>query len=666
MSLSRLFLVLAGCCTALVGRAQAPSVTRTIPNVTLSPNGATYALNLSDYFGVPGVNGPVVQFDTVLGKFDVELRPDVAPQAVNNFLGYVQRGDYTNSFFHRSATLDGGAISIVQGGGFDVANGSIAAVAAQGPVPLEYNLPNERGTLAAARTDAPNSATSQWYFNVRDNSSLLGPSNGGGYTVFGRVLGSGMSVVDAIAALQRVDAGAPFNELPVRNYSSGNVQNSNLVLVNSISTVSLFPDGSDPSLATFSADSSAPGVVSVSLTGSVLALSPGTAGTATITVHATDVNGASAQTTFDVTVASVAPTFTLQPVSYTLAAGDTVVFRADAVNATSYQWQHNGTDVFGATTSTLVLHHVGSADAGTYTLVARNAIGSSTSNGAVLTVNSVSPADRGRLVNLSIRTNAGSDILTVGFALGGAGTSGGAPLLLRAAGPSLAQFGVTNFLADPVETVFSGQTAIASNDNWGGDAQVAARAQQVAAFAYTSGDSLDAALATSPNVGSYTMQITGHGSGTGTTLAEIYDATSSSAFTATSPRLVNLSARTQVGTGDNVLVAGFAIGGSTAKTLLIRATGPALTQFNVSGVLANPKLQILPQGGATIIAENDDWGGDPQINAAANSVAAFSLPDGSSKDAALLITLPPGTYTAQASGVNGTTGVALVEVYEVP
>jgi cyclophilin family peptidyl-prolyl cis-trans isomerase len=668
MTVSRILFLLAGG-FALSAHAQtsAPTVSRAIPSQTLSPNGATLALNLSDYFTISGVNGPVVQFDTVLGKFDVELRPDVAPKQVANFLGYVDRGDYANSFFHRSATLDGGPISIVQGGGYYVTNGSVAAVPTQAPVPLEYNLANDRGTLAAARTGDVNSATSQWYINVRDNSALLGPSNGGGYTVFGRVLGSGMSVVDALAALPRVNAGSPFDELPVRNYSSGSVQISNLALVNSITTASLFPTDTTPAVATFSAQSSASGVVAAALTGSVLALTPGAAGTATITVRATDVSGASVDTSFNVTVAAVPPTFATQPSSYTIAAGDSVVFRAMATNATSYQWQRNGADIDGATTTMLVIRNVGANDAGNYTLIARNASGAATSSAATLTVNStVSAADRGRLVNLSIRSNSGigGDVLTVGFALGGA--SGNAPLLLRAAGPSLARFNVSSYLADPVATLFSGSTAIAANDNWGGNSQVTALAHQVAAFDYLSANSLDAAMVVSPAAGTYSMQITGNGGGTGMSLGEVYEGTPHDQITAATPRLVNISARTQVGTGDNVLVAGFVIGGSTAKTLLVRAVGPALAQFNVPGVLADPKLQILSNGGATILGENDDWGGDPQINAAASSVAAFRLTDGASKDAALLITLPPGTYTAQESGVGGTTGIGLVEVYELP
>lgn len=665
----RTLLVLTGC-IALSAEAQTSglAVTQTIGAQTLAPGGSSVALNLANYIGLPGVTGQIVQFDTVEGKFDVELRADAAPKEVANFLGYVQRGDYANSFFHRSASLDAtGAISIVQGGGYVATSSGISQIAAQAPVPLEYNLPNARGTLAAARSSDINSATSQWYFNVRDNSSILGPSNGGGYTVFGDVLGSGMSVVDAIAALPRVNAGSPFDALPVRNYTSGTVQNSNLVIVNSITVVPMYPTAGGSSVITFAVQNSAPNVVSTTLSGATLTLTPVAAGTADVTVQATDVNGNTVNDSFTVNVVAVAPSFTSQPQSQTIEAGNTVVLNATATAANSYRWMHNGAAINGATDGTLVINNAGAADAGSYTVTATNSIGSVTSNAATITIVNDAPANVGRLVNLSIRSNAGTgdQTLIVGFNLGGSGTSGSAPLLLRGVGPSLAPYGVTNFLPDPVITLYTGQTAISTNDNWGGNAQIAAEGSQVGAFPLPSG-SLDAALAVSPATGGYTMQVTGNGSTGGTALAEIYDATPAGSFTAATPRLINVSARTAVGTGEGTLIVGFTIGGSTSKTVLIRATGPGLATFGVSGTLADPVLTLIPQGSSTPIATNDNWGGDPHIVAAAASVGAFPLTDGSSKDAALLITLPPGGYTAQVTGADGGTGVALVEVYEVP
>jgi cyclophilin family peptidyl-prolyl cis-trans isomerase len=654
-------------CGIVNGQTTVPTIGRVIPPQTLAPNGPALTLNLANHFAVPGVSGPVVLFDTIAGKFAVELRPDAAPQHVANFLSYIRNGQYTNTFFHRSASLDAtGAISIVQAGGFVVNGSSVAAISTAAPVPLEYNLPNERGTLAAARTSDVNSATSQWYFNVRDNTTVLGRDNGGGYTVFGRVLGSGMTVVDAIAALPRVNAGSPFSELPVRNYTSGDVAIANLAVVNSITPVALFPDTISSGVLAFSVQSSDPGVVNASISGSTLTLAPGGGGSATVTLTATDVNGNTVTAAIPITVAAVGPSFVSQPGSQTVAAGSTVVLSAVVNGAWSYQWQRNGTDLAGATDATLVIGNASSSDAGSYLLVARNSSGSIASNAVNVNVTGAAPVDVGRLANVSIRSNAGvgDQTLIVGFSLGGAGTTGSTPLLLRAAGPALVQYGVPGTLADPMLTLYTGTTPISSNNNWGSDPVIDARSRGVGAFAFAPG-SLDAALAISPNTGSYTMQVAGANGGTGTALAEIYEALSDADFTPASPRLVNVSARTQVGTDAGVLIAGFVIRGSTAKTVLIRASGPALVPFGVGGTLENPTLQVTPLGTTTPVAQNDDWGGDPQIAATANAVGAFPWTNGASKDAAVLVTLPPGRYTAQVSGVGASTGVALVEVYEV-
>ncbi|MCX6943514.1 MAG: hypothetical protein NT173_01895, partial [Opitutales bacterium] len=116
------------------------------------------------------------------------------------------------------------------------------------------------------------------------------------------------------------------------------------------------------------------------------------------------------------------------------------------------------------------------------------------------------------------------------------------------------------------------------------------------------------------------------------------------------------------GTGNNILIAGFVVDGTAAKTLLIRGVGAKLAEYGVTGVLADPKLEIYTDAGVKI-AENDSW--NALIQPVAHGIGAFDLTIGS-RDAALLITLPPGIYTAQISGVGATTGEAIVEVYEVP
>ena len=271
---------------------------------------------------------------------------------------------------------------------------------------------------------------------------------------------------------------------------------------------------------------------------------------------------------------------------------------------------------------------------------------------------------RARLINMSILTNvaAAGDNFTMGYVVGGAGTGGPKPILIRAAGPSLAQLGVTGALNDPKLETYAGATKTGENDNWGGTGTLTNAFGAVGAFAYSANNSLDAATLANVAAGDNSVKISATGAGTGTVIAELYDSTPSATFTAATPRLVNVSVLKHIGTG---LTAGFVIGGATAKTVLIRAVGPTIgaAPFNVGGVLADPQLTLF--SGPTSIATNDNWGGTTELTAAFSQVGAFTLP-ANSRDAALVATLQPGSYTVQVVGVGNTTGVAIVEVYEVP
>jgi hypothetical protein len=368
--------------------------------------------------------------------------------------------------------------------------------------------------------------------------------------------------------------------------------------------------------------------------------------------------------TLTAAAAPTPPAITTQPVATSGVLGGSASFTVIATgSANTYQWWKDNAAISGATSATLSLSNLTVASAGSYTVVITNSAGSATSAAATLSL--VTANNAGRLVNLSIRSQAGTgaQTLIVGVTLGGAGTSGQKPLLVRGIGPALTPFGVTNALGDPMLTVYQNATVLTSNDDWNGDAQIGATGASVGAFPLSSTTSKDSALFGSIAPGSYTVQITGNGGTTGVALAEIYDATPAGAFSITTPRLINVSARTQVGTGNDILIAGFVIGGSTTKTVLIRAVGPTLTDYGVTGVLANPRLELY--AGSTKLNENDDWGGATSLVTAAASVGAFPLP-ATSKDSVLLVTLPPGAYTAQVSGVNNTTGVGLIEVYEAP
>lgn len=361
------------------------------------------------------------------------------------------------------------------------------------------------------------------------------------------------------------------------------------------------------------------------------------------------------------------PVFSSPPAPQTIAAGSTVVFSAGVTNATSFQWQRAGLALPNATRSMLVISNAGPDDAGTYALLARNGTDLALSSGALLTVVSgTAAANPGRLINLSILTNlAAGDSFTMGFVGGGAGTTGPKALLARAAGPSLTQLGVTDAHADPKMEFFVGSTKRSENDNWGAAGGLGQAFAQVGAFAYTSPNSKDAAVridAVAP--GNNSVVVSGVGGATGTVIAELYDATPAATFTATTPRLINVSVLKQIAAG-NPLTAGFVVGGTTAKTVLIRAIGPTLrTAFGLSDAMADPKLELFSD--QRVIASNDNWGGDPQLTATGSAVGAFRVEDPASRDAMLLLTLAPGNYTAQASSVNNTSGRAIVEVYEVP
>lgn len=169
---------------------------------------------------------PVARFQSVLGDFEVLLDPAAAPVSVTNFAAYANRGDYDNTIIHRSTTYNPADIQIVQGGGFAVTTNGIVPVPTDPPISLEAGLPNSRGTLAMARTRDPDSATSQWYFNVADNPGL-----DFNYAVLGRVLGRGVGVIDAMGNLTAYRAttedGLIFEELPL-------IGGENLVLINAV------------------------------------------------------------------------------------------------------------------------------------------------------------------------------------------------------------------------------------------------------------------------------------------------------------------------------------------------------------------------------------------------------------------------------------------------
>jgi uncharacterized protein (DUF1800 family) len=277
-------------------------------------------------------------------------------------------------------------------------------------------------------------------------------------------------------------------------------------------------------------------------------------------------------------------------------------------------------------------------------------------------------ADDARLANLSTRAavGSGSNVMISGFVIGpGAAKT----VLIRAVGPTLANapFNIPGTLASPSLALFnSAGTQIKTNSSW--LAADAATMTSVGAFPLPAG-SRDAALVTTLDPGAYTAQVSGVGDTTGLAILEVYEVGATSA----SSRLINLSTRAQVTGGTGVLIAGLVIApGTGSRQLLIRAIGPALTVFGLPGALADPTITVTNGAGTTTYATNDNWGtpvGTGAVDAAFLTAAftqagAFALAPGS-KDAALVVSVPAGSYTVQVNGVGGTSGLALVEVYDL-
>ncbi|HSC68820.1 MAG TPA: peptidylprolyl isomerase [Cellvibrio sp.] len=173
-------------------------------------------------FLVQAASATTVQFQTVLGDFEVNLFDKTTPKAVANFLAYVKANAYANSIVHRSVPG-----FVIQGGGFKYTGElPLGTVTQNAQVPNEPVYSNLRGTIAMAKMGGqPDSATSQWFINLNDKNATdkdhkyVLDTNNGGFTVFGQVTGNGMAIVDAIAALNRFNMGGALTEIPLRNYT---------------------------------------------------------------------------------------------------------------------------------------------------------------------------------------------------------------------------------------------------------------------------------------------------------------------------------------------------------------------------------------------------------------------------------------------------------------
>ncbi len=271
------------------------------------------------------------------------------------------------------------------------------------------------------------------------------------------------------------------------------------------------------------------------------------------------------------------------------------------------------------------------------------------------------------LGNISTRAlvQTGDNVLIGGFIVQGTTPK---RVIIRAIGPELSQYGVPNPLTDPTLELHDGNGAlIASNDNWQttiiGGIITQDQVQDIQNSGHAPGDSRESAIIANLPAGNYTAIVRGVNSTTGVALVEVYDLSAANV----SSILGNISTRSLVQTGDNVMIGGFIVQGTTPRSVIIRAIGPELSQYGVPNPFADPTLE-LHDGNGALIASNDNWqttiiGGiitQDQVQDIQNSGHA----PGDSSESAIIANLPPGNYTAIVRGINNTTGVALVEAYD--
>ena len=548
----------------------APVVSNQITTFT-EYTGGTRSIELTDFFSDPDVSA-AVRMTTVLGNVDIALFGQQKPITVTNFLKYVDQGRYflfdatakqtASSFVHRSSPG-----FVIQGGGYIGTvnpsptpgsannNAQPTQVLSFGPIQNEPGISNKRGTIAMAKVaNDPNSATSEWFINLADNGGA--PNNldttNGGFTVFGKVVGNGMTVVDAIAALPVFTTGAPpFDSLPLRNYTSGPIKVANLVSIPGISRISTL---------SFSA-SSDNARVSVSVSGTKLLVTGNSVGTAHVTVTATDFDGATVSQIFTVNVSAAPGRLVNLSTRMQVGTGGDALFvgfimsgsapkrlairamgpstglpapvadpvlelhDASTTIATNDNWGDaaNKQEVSdaglnpGSPNESVILATVPSSTNGTaYTAVMRGA--NNTTGLGVVEVYDLDYGPGSTLLNLSSRGQVGVDpnALIAGLTLAGSDSK---TILVRAIGPSLTGFGVANALNDPTLDLVNDQgTTIDSNDDWGNSPQKT----QIENSGLAPSDAKESAVVRTLPAGQYTAVVHGTNSSTGVGSVQIY------------------------------------------------------------------------------------------------------------------------------------------------
>ena len=348
-----------------------------------------------------------------------------------------------------------------------------------------------------------------------------------------------------------------------------------------------------------------------------------------------------------VPTSSVRQSATIVPASYDSTAVVTVSGGEYSVGCTATFTSAQGAINPG---QSICVRHTASAGVGvvtTTTLSIGGVTGQFTSTTAA-----AAPANPPRLANISTRgtVRTGQDVMIGGFIIEGATSK---RVAIVATGPSLGAHGIPNPLLNPTMLLVrsSDQAVIATNDDWG----QAANAAQLTAAGLAPSHPQESALLIDLPAGAYTAVVSGVGNTTGVALVAVYEVDHPE-----SP-LINISTRGKVLTGFDVMIGGFIIQGNGPQTVAIVATGPSLAAFGIPGVLANPTITLVRSSDQTVVASNDDWAS--ATNAAQLTAEGFA--PSHPNEAALLVTLQPGAYTAIVSGVGGGTGVALIAVYAV-
>ncbi len=530
--------------------------------------GTTTKIILTNAFSDPDTNA--VRFSTVSGVFDLQLFRGQTPITVANFLKYVDQGRFfkidptthhrASSFVHRSV-----ANFVIQGGGFigtastvDPTTTTPTQVITFPAIQNEPGISNKRGTIAMAKLDNnPNSATSQWYINLKDNGGA--PSNldtvNGGFTVFGKVIRNGLTTIDKIAAVPRFNAGSPFDSLPLLNYMNPNpIRVANLVSIPDIIQIPPFDFiafSNNTTVATASIDADKRRIV----------INAKQAGSAVVSVRATDFDGAFVTQHFNVTVVAspgrlvnISTRLQVQADPNELIAGfivtgttpKHVLIRAlgpslaqmgvanpltdptlelhdkTKLLATSNDWGDSAarqqiidTDIPPKSSSEAAI--LATLPPNTrYSAIARGI------NGTGVGLVEIYDLDRGpdsQLANISSRgfVQTGNNVMIGGLIITGANSI---KVMIRGIGPSLSADGITNPLSDPMVELRNAQgVKIAVNNNW----QMAANASDIQATGIAPKNPRESAILTTQVPGRYTAILSGVGSTpTGVALVEVY------------------------------------------------------------------------------------------------------------------------------------------------